>query len=357
MQNKINIKSENMKSLYRYREYLIKNPKLMYLFIELTDKCNLACLHCGSSCEQVNGQYIDTALLIEALETVAQDFEAGSIMICITGGEPMLHKDFFVIVEKVVELGFSWGMTTNGTLIDADNVKKLKALKLQSVTISLDGMEDMHEWLRNVTGCFERTLRAVDLLNKEGILVQITSVIHKNNLNELSKMYELMKELSVHSWRIINLEPIGRALDDKSLLLSYKEMIQLLDFIRDKRYSKDTKMDVCFGCSHYLSYEYEHEVRDNYFICGSGLYVASILCNGDIYSCLDIERRPELVQGNISRDRFSTVWFERFKEFRQDRTQYCRQCSECKEKMYCNGDSTHTWDFDNNRPMFCIMNK
>ena len=113
-------------------------------------------------------------------------------------------------------------------------------------------------------------------------------------------------------------------------------------------------MDVRFGCSHYLSYEYEHEVRDYYFICGSGIYVGSILCNGDIYSCLDIERRPELIQGNIAKDRFSVVWYERFREFRADRTQYSKDCKNCTERLFCNGDSTHTWDFTVNEPMFCF---
>ena len=113
-------------------------------------------------------------------------------------------------------------------------------------------------------------------------------------------------------------------------------------------------MDVCFGCSHYLSFEYEHELRDNYFICGSGIYVGSILCNGDIYSCLDIERRPELIQGNIARDRFSDVWRDGFRQFRSDRTELCESCRRCEEREFCAGDSTHTWDFDQNKPMFCI---
>lgn len=114
-------------------------------------------------------------------------------------------------------------------------------------------------------------------------------------------------------------------------------------------------MDVCFGCSHYLSYEYEREVRNNYFICGSGIYVGSILCNGDIYSCLDIERRQELIQGNIATDRFSKVWFEKFKEFREERIIKCDRCNHCREKEFCNGDSMHTWDFEHNIPLFCIL--
>ena len=134
-------------------------------------------------------------------------------------------------------------------------------------------------------------------------------------------------------------------------------MIYLMNYIREKHYSINVPFEVVFGCSHYLSFEYEREVREHYFMCGSGLIVASILCNGDIYSCLDIERRDELVQGNISNDRFSEVWYNRFKEFRKDRSELSIKCSKCGEKEFCKGDSTHTWNFENNEPLFCIFNE
>lgn len=354
---KIKVKSRDMERLLEYREHLRRHPKLTYLFVELTDRCNLNCLHCGSRCEQGKGSFIDTELLLKALEEVAEDFDASSVMICLTGGEPLLHRDFDRIVETVVRLGFSWGMTTNGTLIDEGAAQRLKALGLASITVSLDGLEETHEWLRNSRGCFERTVRAVKHLHSAGIPVQITTVIHKGNFAELEPLYDDLCALRIASWRVINLEPIGRALENRDLLLSHDEFTRLLDFIREKRFSQDTPMDVRFGCSHYLSYEYEHEVRDNYFLCGSGIYVASILCNGDIYSCLDIPRIPALVQGNIAKDRLSYVWRTGFKQFREDRTALSEQCRGCSERHFCGGDSTHTWDYERNEPLFCFLRK
>ena len=84
------------------------------------------------------------------------------------------------------------------------------------------------------------------------------------------------------------------------------------------------------------------------------LFVASILCNGDIYSCMDIERRPEMVQGNIMTDHFVDIWENRFQRFRQDRTNNCEMCRQCTDRKYCRGDSAHTWDYDNNQPLFCV---
>ena len=354
---KISVKSRDMDNLNHYRQQLTLNPRLTYLFVELTNSCNLRCLHCGSSCGERKGMFIDTALLLGSLKTVAEDFPARTIMICFTGGEPLLHPDFFQIVETVVKLGFSWGITTNATLVDDLSAAKMKAFGLQSITISIDGLEDTHDMLRQVSGSFRATISAVNILHKYGIPIQVTSVIHSGNFDELKSMYLLMLSQNILSWRIINIEPIGRAEEHPDLLLDRSQFFKLLEFIRELRYAPDNAMDVRFGCSHYLSFDFEREVRDNYFICGSGIYVGSILCNGDIFSCLDIPRRKDLIQGNIRSDRFSEVWFHKFKQFRENRALLSKKCVLCKERSFCNGDSTHTWNFDMNEPNFCIMRK
>lgn len=352
---KLEMKTRDMSSQSECIQHLYRHPRLTYLFLELTNACNLSCRHCGSNCSRSCHDYMDTELIFRTLKEVAEDFGSSTVMICLTGGEPMLHPDFFKIVEYIVSLGFPWGITTNATLINEDNARKLKDLQLRSITISLDGLEQTHDWLRNAPGCFRRTLEAISALREVRIPVQITSVIHKGNFHELDDMFRLMCDLKVFSWRVINMEPIGRALQEPDQLLSRKEFLQLLDFIREKRYAQSTPMEVCFGCSHYLSFEYEHELRNQYFFCASGLTVASILVNGDIYSCLDIERRPELIQGNVAHDRFSTVWFKKFYPFRQDRSELSAKCNQCSEKKFCRGDSTHTWDFDRQEPRFCIL--
>ena len=349
------IKSANMQALAQYREQLREHPKLTQLFVELTDTCNMNCRHCGSRCSQANEGFIDTDLLIRTLETVSEDFDPFSVMICFTGGEPLLHPDFLKIVREAVRLGFPWGITTNGMLISEKTGLEMKKLGLQSITISLDGLEEMHDWFRNQRGCFQKTVHVIEMMNRIGIPVQITTVVHKKNIGQLEDLYLFLCGLDIISWRIINMEPIGRAKEVQDLFLTKQEFQQMLDFIRDKRFSRETVMDVCFGCSHYLSFEYEHEVRDFYFLCIAGICVASILCNGDIYSCLDIERRPDWIQGNIGHDRFGDVWRNRFQQFRMNRTELSSLCRECEEKEFCNADSLHTWDFDKEEPMFCYL--
>lgn len=350
------IKKRNMERLAEYREHLIVHPKLTYLFFELTDACNLSCLHCGSSACPQNKTYLPKKDIVKVLRSVVAKYDPGEIMVCLTGGEPLLHPDFFEIVAYAKSLGFSCGITSNATLISEEVAQKLMLSGVDSVTISVDGLEQSHDWFRNVKGSFAKAITGVKNImaaTKGRISTQITTVVHKKNIQELDRIYDLVASLGVDSWRVINLEPIGRALERNDLLLDAFECRFLLDYIRGKRFDPAVKIDVTYGCSHYTA-QYERAVRDTYFLCGSGIYVGSVLCNGDIYSCLDIERRPELIQGNINLDDFVDVWENRFMEFRIDRSKLSNKCQKCEDRQFCKGDSAHTWDYKLQEPLLCI---
>ena len=109
-----------------------------------------------------------------------------------------------------------------------------------------------------------------------------------------------------------------------------------------------------YGCSHYLGPAWERELRDWYWLCNAGIYTASIMANGDIGACLDIERRPETIQGNIRQSRFKDVWDNRFQLFRRDLSEGSDFCRGCRHAGHCRGDAHHSRDYDNNRPMLCF---
>ena len=81
------------------------------------------------------------------------------------------------------------------------------------------------------------------------------------------------------------------------------------------------------------------------------------MANGDIGGCLDIERRPELIQGNVYRDDFINVWETGFQMFRRDRTERSSKCRTCIHKNVCMGDSAHTWDYDMDEPGYCVAER
>lgn len=348
-------KIKHMKELAKYREQTLRpHPILRSLFFELTINCNERCRHCGSHCgELVEQGALTTQEYYGILDQVKEDFGTEDLRLCVTGGEPLLREDLFDIMSYAHRLGFAWGMTSNGTLITPEVAKKLHKTGMKTISISVDGLKESHDWFRQIPGSYERTMQGIrNLLDEGGFQhVQITSVIHHQNIQELEKMYDVFSETGVRSWRVINIEPIGRAKEQPELLLTREEYIRLFDFIRE--YRRKGRMEVSYGCSHYLGPELEREVRKWYFLCNAGVYTASIMYNGNIGACLDIERRPELVQGNIRNDRLKDVWEQEFRIFREDYRK-TGKCKTCKDYKYCAGDAFHTWNFDTMEPNLCM---
>ena len=340
-----------LKQMSDYRNQLRQQPILKFLFLELTMNCNERCLHCGSSCGDVRSEEIPVQTYFKLLDTVKKDFDPLP-MLCVTGGEPLLRKEFFEIMSYAHQLGYKWGMTSNATLITNDTAKKLKDAGMRTISVSIDGLEQTHDSFRRTKGGFAKAIQGIkNLLPYDFSAVQTTSVITKKSIGELDALFALMEELDVDSWRVINLEPIGRALRLDGYMLDTEDYRRLFDFIRSKR---SEGYPVTYGCTHYLGLDYEKAVRDWYFLCNAGLYTASIMANGDIGACLDIERRPETIQGNILTDDFTDVWYNRFDIFRRPLSERNDKCRHCDSRHFCSGGSYHSWNYDTNCQMVCF---
>ena len=333
-----------------YKEQELINHRLIDLFWECTLTCNAKCKHCGSSAEkkQYDGE-LTTEEIKSAFKQIANDMDASKILINVTGGEPLVRKDLCEVMEYATnELGFHWGMTTNGILLTEENIEKLRKANMETISISIDGIEETHNKFRGVPNSYQIIINNIKNLKKAGYVkhIQVTTVFHKENINQMKELYQIMLELGLDSWRLVSMDPIGRANENDNLLLNGKEIKQLLDFIKSKK--KDRRLELTYGCPGFLGLEYEKEVRKQYFYCRTGINVASILYNGDLFVCPNVPRIKKLIQGNIKTDNFNDVWNNKYKEFRtKDRTK-CDKCEKCEYWDYCLGGAYHTWNFADN---------
>ena len=349
------IKDRNLDVLADYVRELYRNPILRQLFLELTLRCNEHCYHCGSNCMSDNKEEMSVEEYQRILDEIKEDFDIGKVFLCITGGEPLLRRDFFEILGYADKLGYHWGMTSNGTLITKETAHLLADCGMRTISISIDGLPETHDRLRGFPGGYKAAMQGIQNLIDEKAFqnIQITTVVNHENIEELDALFSIMDSIDIDSWRVINLEPIGRALQWPEKMLTDRDYIRLFEFIREKR---NAGYPVEYGCSHYLGPKYEGELRDWYWLCNAGIYTASIMANGDIGACLDIERRPKTIQGNIRESRFRDIWENRFELFRRDLSADADYCRDCNHKNHCRGDAHHSWDYDNNEPRMCFKN-
>ena len=250
----------------QYRDGLYREPQLRSLFLELTMTCNSRCFHCGSRCEPGVPSGLPKEAYLQVLREVRDNFDQRHMMLCITGGEPMLYPDFFELMGEAKDMGFRWGMTTNGTLITREKARLLRETGMGTVSVSIDGLEKTHDRQRGLPGGYRLAMEGIqNLIDVGGFkTIQVTTVINHSNIDELDPLYEIFEKMDIDSWRVINLEPIGRALEYPDLMLTKEDYRRLFAFIYQKRMER---MPVTYGCSHFLGLDLERELRGWYFFC------------------------------------------------------------------------------------------
>ncbi len=312
--------------------------ELNYLFWECTWRCNLACRHCGSDCKaESNVKDMPLADFLRAIEPLEQRYPRDTVVIAITGGEPLLRTDLADCGRALRQHGFRWGIVTNGMLYDEARHHELVAAGLSSVTVSLDGLEETHNWLRQHPQSFQRALRALRLISNEPRLIyDVVTCVHGRNLKELPQLKELLITNGIQHWRLFTIAPIGRAAHDRELMLTRTQVEEMLQFIAATR--QEGRIDLKFSCEAYTG-KYEEEVRDSYFFCRAGINIGSVLLNGDISACPNIDR--SFRQGNIYEDNLLDVWDNRFQVMRDRNWMRCGMCTSCKDFKQCLGGAMH----------------
>ncbi len=326
---------------------------LNYLFFELTQRCNLVCRHCGSDCSSdVSLPDLAPEQVLEVLRGVRAKHDPSRITVALTGGEPLLYPDFFKLGRAITELGFPWGMVTNGYAWSPAKVEAARLAGMRTITVSLDGPAEVHDWLRGRTGSYARAAETLRLLTAAPWIqkVDVVTCVHRRNLDHLDQTRDLLAELGVKAWRLFTVSPIGRAAGDPDLILEKEDFRRLLDWTEAARGTPGPA--VAYSESGYLG-ACDTTVRDHPFFCRAGVNVAGIMADGAILACPNIDR--SFSQGNINRDDFCDVWEERYQPFRDRRWLRTGDCVDCKEWGVCQGNSFHLLDPATRHTRLCYV--
>jgi len=284
---------------------------------------------------------------LRAIDTIPKP--AKNFIVALSGGEPLLRKDLEIAGMEIRKRGMRWGMVSNGHLYDRKRHISLLNAGMGALTLSLDGLEKSHDWLRNRSGSFAMVDRAIELAAASRRLnFDVVTCVNGRNMNELPSIYNYLLAKGVKAWRLFTIIPIGRARENPELTLTNREFKEILDFIAE--YRKVGKMDVKFSCEGYVG-AYESKVRDTPFFCRAGINIGSILIDGSISACPNIDR--SFTQGNINKDNFHTIWETKFRSFRDRSWTRTGTCRECKDYMNCQGNGFHNWHGEKSMPLIC----
>jgi len=245
----------------------------------------------------------------------------GCFHIGFTGGEPLLRKDIFEILDYAKSSGFRISLLTNGFLIDRKISGKIASLgtSLNRVDISVLGAaKDTFENITGRRGSFTKVMRSIRLLKDEGVDVQIKSTLIKPNWNEFLKIRELAKKFNTMFRYSSVINP--RINGDKTPLkyqIGPEEAYKINTILSPSRGIINEQVRA--GCS------IKNIGRRNLFRCGAGRSEVTISPYGEMRLCLEIRHpRYDILKGD-----FKTGW-KRMREFvgnfKLPRDYICRKC-------------------------------
>ncbi|MCI1640717.1 MAG: TIGR04133 family radical SAM/SPASM protein [Bacteroidales bacterium] len=317
---------------------IVKEHPLKEIFWECTLRCNLHCRHCGSDCREVSSfRDMPEEDFLKVLDSVRSRLDPHKVFVVITGGEPLVRPDLVECGRDIYEKGFPWGLVTNGFALDEKKFSSLLHAGMRSVTISLDGIGETHDWMRGRSGSFRRASDAIGIVSAcRDIVSDVVTCVNKRSYCELDEIKSLLISKGVKQWRLFTVFPLGRAARDPELQISDEQFRGLMEFIRRTR--KEGLIKASYGCEGFLG-NYEGEVRDSFFFCRAGVTVGSVLADGSISSCPSI--RSDYHQGNIYRDDFMDVWNNRFRCYRDREWMKTGSCKDCDYFRYCHGNGFH----------------
>lgn len=201
---------------------------------ETTRNCNLSCKHCRASATM--GPYegeLDTQAAFQLLDQIAQ---VGNPIVILTGGEALLRPDIFEIAKFGTDKGLRMVMSPNGTLINAENAKKMKDSGIQRISVSLDGATSkVHDDFRGVPGAYDGALAGIEQAKAAGIDFQINTTITKANLDQIPKILKLAEDLGAVAHHIFLLVPTGRGKYIVDQAIDAKEYEETLNWFYDQR--------------------------------------------------------------------------------------------------------------------------
>jgi len=301
--------SELLDSLQNYK--IVKNfdhPPNIYSMplrvqLQVTNKCNLRCITCAvAEDDNKNNPIMSSEGLKKLLKSLSNH---GILNVAWSGGEPLVRKDFWQIVEYAVKLGLSQNLLTNGTLFTDDNIKIIKN-NFFRVQVSLDAIGETYNQIVN-KDIWSRFVKSIRLAMNSGVNnIVAATVLQKDNVTEIGSIIDFCSKENIKKIRISMRVPIGR-----SKSLTWEEYSSVIEVFRQqwpqlKEYALQRNVEIdCFlekvRC-------FDESLPDvSYIVSPGGFTILYIDAYGDVYP-FPFLTSSNLKLGTIKSDNLREIW-------------------------------------------------
>lgn len=206
-----------------------KKPVVVW---NMTRRCNLHCIHCYSSSQNI--RYADELTTDEARRMIADLAAYGSPVLLFSGGEPLMRKDLPELAQFAVDRGMRAVISTNGTLITRKRAERFKEIGLSYVGVSLDGIRETHDLFRGRKGAFAAAMRGIRICRDTGIKVGVRFTMNRRNAADIGAIFDLLEKENIPRVCFYHLVYAGRGSELMAEDLSHGETRRVVDLIMDR---------------------------------------------------------------------------------------------------------------------------
>lgn len=302
-------------------------------------RCNLSCGHCGSRAGKPRDHELSTE---ECLALVDELARLAVLEVSLIGGEAYLHPGFFPVLKALKAHGIEVGLTTGGRAIDAELARAMADAGLDSVSVSLDGLEAAHDAQRGVDGSFRLALDAIEAFRAASVFVSVNTQINRKSSPDLEALLETIISHGVSAWQIALTVAMGRAADRPEWLLQPYDLLELFPRLAALKQRCDAA-SVRLWPGNNIGYfgPYERLFRGQMplghgYSCGAGVTTLGIESDGTIKGCPSLPS-DGWVGGNVREESLAAIW-ERSPRLRYIRDRsvddlwgFCRTCYYAEE--------------------------
>ena len=300
----------------------------------ITNKCNLNCKHCLASSSR---KYSDLSTK-KILNIIKQIKDLKIFNVSIFGGEPLMRKDFFTILEALSSLKINLSLNTNATLITKNIAEKLAKYPIKTYTVSLDGASSKIQDSFRGQGSFVKNLKGIKNLIDKKCNILISTTVTKFNYKDLKNIVLLGKKLGVKKVRFNDVMYIGNAwCFHKKIMMSAKEKVETLKTLEDlkKKFgnfitgSVTQVIDIVKEIKNSPKKKFPLKIKS----CGAGTVKCAIRPDGWVTPC---EILWDVKAGNLKNKNLYNIWHTSnvMKEFRKTIEVKEEEIPECKDCVY-----------------------
>ncbi|MBO0461351.1 radical SAM protein [Enterococcus sp. DIV1298c] len=290
-------------------------PETAYLV--MTHRCNLKCVYCYAEASSEK-EYEDSLSFIEWIDVLNQLKDCGVKNIVFTGGEVGLSKDALKYIDYAKKIGLSIGLITNGTLLRNANDAAFLAERCDSITISLDSIDQVENDKNRGKGCYRLAMRGIqNLLDLKYPNISVNTIITNNNFEKIDETIHFLKKNHIN-YKLGGFSELGRA---KMAEISLTEKERVAIELKEKNETR----------SPFLK---PFSIKES---CGLGVGEFAINPVGDIFACKLLET-ADYKLGNIREKQLSAIFDEENIELiRSQSIDRLSKCTDCSFRYLCGG--------------------